>query len=66
MTFFLGSGLMADATTRTTLFASCNAAVDDRGLFLGSIAMIGRHSFGEHRGTTPLTAGAQSDHSSVG
>lgn len=40
MTFFLGSALMADATARTTLFASRNAAVDDRRLFLGSIAMI--------------------------
>jgi len=38
---------MADATTRTMLFASCNAAVDDRELFLGSIAIIERHSFGE-------------------
>lgn len=38
---------MADATTRTTLFASRNAAVDDRELFLGSIAMLGRQSFGE-------------------
>lgn len=66
MTFFLSSALMADATTRTTLFASRNAAVDDRELFLGSIAMIGRHSFGEHRGTTSLAVGVQSDHSPVG
>lgn len=51
---------------QTSLFASYNAAVDYRELFLGPLAMIGRHSFGEHRGTTPLAAAVQSDHSSVG